>query len=185
MSVRILKCFLYCVMNSTQTNSNVKLKYHLALDALFLLMQDFTSYIFLGILADYSFPFWLCGCVSCMMILSATALKQNFHSHFHQISADVSHSGVNHISVLENSSHRRSPILYYICRNNRIIALMTRTNAGNDWYTCRWGISNVFSKRKKKVKFQQQKTKKVLNCVFHAARQGVRNVCHFFLLSFK
>ena len=87
-----------------------------------------------------------------MMILSATALKQNFHSHFHRISADVSHSGVNHISILENSSHRRSPILYYIRRNNRIIALMTRTNAGNDWYTYRWGISNVFSKRKKKVK---------------------------------
>ena len=123
-------------------------------------MQDFASYILLGSLADYSFPFWLCGCVSCMTILSATALKQNFHSHFHQISADVSHSGVNHISILENSSHRRSPILYYIRRNNRIIALMTRTNAGNDWYTCRWGISNVFSKRKKKVKFQQQKNEK-------------------------
>ena len=102
--------------------------------------------------ADYSFPFWLCGCVSCMMILSATALKQNFHSHFHQISANVSHIGVNHISFLENSSHRHSSILYYIRRNNRIIALMTRTNAGNDWYTYRWGISNVFSKMKKKVK---------------------------------
>ena len=139
-------------MHSTQTNSNVKFKYHLALDALFLLMQQFRSYILLEILADYSFSFWLCSCVSCMMILSATALKQNFHSHFHQISADVSRSGVNHISFLENSSHRHSPILYYIRRNNRIIALMTRTNAGNDWYTYRWGISNVFSKRKKKVK---------------------------------
>ena len=76
-------------MHSTQTNSNVKFKYHLALDALFLLMQQFRSYILLEILADYSFSFWLCSCVICMMILSATALKQNFHSHFHQISADV------------------------------------------------------------------------------------------------